>query len=47
MTKWPAPVIRLFLGQLTPEAVLAAAADPDAQTNKGQICRSQFFTAEN
>jgi len=25
MTVWPAPVIRLFLGQLTPAAVLAAA----------------------
>jgi lipoprotein NlpI len=27
MTKWIAPVIRLYLGQLTPEAVLAAADD--------------------
>ena len=28
MTKWPAPIIRLFVGQMTPEAVLAAANDP-------------------
>jgi lipoprotein NlpI len=34
MTKWPAPVIRLYLGQLTPEAVLAAADDPDLSTKK-------------
>src|SRR5262249_26315514 len=27
MTKWPAPVIRLYLGESTPEAVLAAADD--------------------
>jgi lipoprotein NlpI len=46
MTKWPAPVIRLFLGQLTPEAVLAAAADPDAQTNKGQVCEANFYSGE-
>ncbi|HUZ32089.1 MAG TPA: tetratricopeptide repeat protein [Xanthobacteraceae bacterium] len=34
MTKWPVPVIRLFLGQMTPEAVLAAADDSDANTTK-------------
>jgi hypothetical protein len=32
MTKWPAPVIRLYLGQMTPDSVLAAADSPDAQT---------------
>jgi hypothetical protein len=24
MTKWPAPAIRLYVGQMTPEAVLVA-----------------------
>jgi tetratricopeptide (TPR) repeat protein len=46
MTKWPAPVIRLFLGQTTPAAVLAAAADPDPTIRRGQICEAQFYSAE-
>jgi lipoprotein NlpI len=46
MTKWPAPVIRLYLGQLTPAAVLAAADDPDANIRKGQICETHFYSGE-
>ncbi len=46
MTKWPAPVIRLFLGQLTAEAVLAAADDPDAMTKQGQVCEANFYGGE-
>jgi lipoprotein NlpI len=41
-----APVIRLYLGQLTPEAVLAAADDPDATTKKGQVCEANFYSGE-
>jgi lipoprotein NlpI len=46
MTKWPAPVIRLYLGQLTPEAVLAAADDADAKTKSAQVCEANFFSGE-
>lgn len=46
MTKWPAPIIRLFLGQTTPSAVLAAAADPNAETQRGQVCEANFYLAE-
>jgi hypothetical protein len=46
MTAWPAPVIRLFLGQMTPTAVLAAAADPDAGKKKGQVCEANFYSGE-
>ena len=46
MTIWPAPVIRLYLGQMTVEAVLAAADNPDAQTKERQICQANFYTAE-
>jgi lipoprotein NlpI len=46
MTRWPAPVIRLFLDQLTPAAVLAAADDPDPTEKKGRICEANFFTGE-
>jgi tetratricopeptide (TPR) repeat protein len=46
MTKWPAPVIRFYLGQLTADAVLAAADDPDAKTKESQTCEANFFIGE-
>jgi lipoprotein NlpI len=46
MTKWPAPVIRLYLGQMTSEAVLTAAADPDAFKQKSKVCEANFFSGE-
>ncbi|MFY9839519.1 MAG: tetratricopeptide repeat protein, partial [Xanthobacteraceae bacterium] len=46
MTKWPAPVIHLYLGQMTPEAVVAAATDPDASKQKSQACEANFFSGE-
>jgi lipoprotein NlpI len=46
MTKWPAPVIRLFLGETTPAAVLAAADDPDAKTKRGQVCEANFYLGQ-
>ena len=46
MTKWPAPVVRLFLGQMTPTDLLAAADDPDADTKKGQVCEANFYIGE-
>jgi len=46
MTTWPAPVIRLYLGQITPEAVLAAAENPDADIRTRQVCEASFFIGE-
>jgi lipoprotein NlpI len=46
MTVWPAPVIRLFMGRMTPAAVLAAADDPDATKKKGQVCEANFYSGE-
>ncbi len=46
MAAWPAPVIRMFLGQMTPAAVLAAADDPDATKQKGQVCEANFYSGE-
>ena len=45
-TKWPGPLIRLYLGQTTPEAVLAAADDRDAITKRGRVCEANFYTGE-
>jgi lipoprotein NlpI len=46
MTAWPAPVVKLFLGQLTPSDLLAAADDPNAPTKKGHVCEANFYTGE-
>jgi lipoprotein NlpI len=46
MTPWPAPIIRSFLGRMPPEAVLAAADDPDAKTKKSQVCEANFYGGE-
>jgi len=43
MTAWPAPVIRMFLGQMTPAGALAAADDPDASKKKGRVCEANFY----
>ncbi|HEX9448743.1 MAG TPA: hypothetical protein VF920_12220 [Dongiaceae bacterium] len=42
----PAPVIRLFMDQMTQAAVLAAADDPDPTRMKGQICEANFYSGE-
>jgi lipoprotein NlpI len=46
MTKWPAPMIRMFLGQMTPAAVLAAADNADATTKEGQVCDANLYSGE-
>jgi lipoprotein NlpI len=46
MTKWPAPVVRLFLGQMTAGAVLAAADDADADVKRRRVCEANFFLGE-
>ncbi|MGH6873327.1 MAG: tetratricopeptide repeat protein [Rhizomicrobium sp.] len=44
--KWPAPLVKLYLGQSTPEAVLAAAKNPDAEIANQQTCEADFYGAE-
>jgi lipoprotein NlpI len=41
--QWPAPIVRLVLGQMTREATLAAADDPNAETKKRRVCEVNFF----
>jgi lipoprotein NlpI len=45
-TKWPAPIVNLFLGTMTPEQVLSAADDADPVKRKGQVCEANFYIAE-
>jgi lipoprotein NlpI len=46
MNKWPAPVIYMFLGETSPEAVLAAADDADPKTKRGQVCEANFYSGQ-
>jgi lipoprotein NlpI len=46
MTKWPSPVVRLFLGDFTPDAVLAAADDPNVATKNSHRCDANFYIGE-
>jgi lipoprotein NlpI len=46
MTVWPAPVIQLFMDQLTPTALLAAADDPDTTRKQEKLCDAIFFSGE-
>jgi len=36
----------MFMDQMTPAAVLAAADDPDATGKKGQVCEANFYSGE-
>jgi hypothetical protein len=46
MNAWPAPVVRLFLGEATLAAVLSAGNHADPIKKKGQVCEANFFSAE-
>jgi tetratricopeptide (TPR) repeat protein len=46
MTKWPAPILRLYLGQITADQVLAAARNPDPNTQANQVCEANFYNGE-
>jgi lipoprotein NlpI len=43
---WPGPVVALFQQQMSPEQVLAAAADSDAKTQVEHYCVADFFMGE-
>ena len=45
-TLWPAPVIRLYLGELTPEGLLAAADNPNPRAKQARLCEANFYTGE-
>lgn len=46
MTKWPAPLVRLLIGEISAEEMFSGAADANAAIKKGQICEANFYTAE-
>lgn len=46
MTVWPAPVVHMLLGDLTPAQLLAAADDKDPAIRRGKICQANFYSGE-
>jgi lipoprotein NlpI len=46
MSKWPGPIVSLYLGRLTPAAVLTAADDPNEKIKKRRVCQASFFIGE-
>jgi lipoprotein NlpI len=46
MNRWPAPIVRLFLGQLTPAAALQAADDLNGKKKAEQACEATFYAGE-
>ena len=41
--KWPGPIVRLYLGETTEDAVLATADDPDPRIKTAHLCEANFF----
>jgi len=46
MKVWPAPVIQMFMDQITPATLLAATDDPDPTKKKSRVCEANFYSAE-
>jgi tetratricopeptide (TPR) repeat protein len=46
LSKWPGPVLKLDLGQMTASEVMAAA-HADADMQKWQVCEANYFTGED
>jgi lipoprotein NlpI len=46
MSKWPAPVVSMFLEETSPEQVLAAARDSDRWKQQVQRCDAYFFIGQ-
>lgn len=46
MKAWPAPVVRLWRGEIAPDALLAAADNPNATTKQAQVCEANFYGGE-
>src|SRR4051794_20904498 len=46
MKTWPAPVIRLYAGEIKPDAVLAGADSASDTVKAAQLCEANFYSGE-
>jgi tetratricopeptide (TPR) repeat protein len=47
LSKWPGPMLKLDLGQMAADEVMAAAANAGANMQKRQVCEANYFTGED
>jgi Flp pilus assembly protein TadD len=47
LSKWPGPVLKLDLGQMTADEVMVAAASAGSDRREGQLCEANYFTGED
>jgi tetratricopeptide (TPR) repeat protein len=47
LSKWPGPVFKLDMGQMTADEVMKAAASPGSFIEKWQVCDANYFTGED
>jgi tetratricopeptide (TPR) repeat protein len=47
LSKWPGPVLKLDLGQMTAEQLMEVAADPGADRQPLHVCEANYFTGED
>jgi tetratricopeptide (TPR) repeat protein len=47
LSKWPGPVLKFDLGQVTAAELMAAALNGDARAQSFQICEANYFTGED
>jgi lipoprotein NlpI len=43
---WPAPVVRLYAGEIKPDAVRAGADSPSDTVKAAQVCEANFYSGE-
>jgi len=46
LSKWPGPVLALYLGNAAPEALLPAARDSDPKKQREQQCEAYFYLGQ-
>lgn len=47
LSKWPGPALKLDLGKMTTEEVMAAAANASPDQRNWQVCEANYFTGED
>ena len=43
---WPAPILKLYMGQMTADQMMAAVASSGANKQTGELCEANFFAGE-
>jgi lipoprotein NlpI len=46
LRQWPAPVVKMYLGQLQPQEVVAAASTSNPRTSLMQLCEAYFYVGQ-